>query len=372
MCNEKELELKSCIISTRKVLTEVRRIIYDFVYGNNNPSIHICHIERSHEEFVSIFSDKIELLIASIDKINKLISRKKYTDIHLAEQAFFTEYKEPKIYFVFHSQLIEKSLKRQYFRIHPLILDPNSKENDNVIGFLLFLADMIINCSTFYFNLACWKEIDIREYGYAAMRKTLTAKEIYWNSLAIARRTVFINDICTVPVSIFQLRQAIELRICEVLGIYSMYNEDNQIIKITSEKLFEVNSIEDNYILPLKKSILLNIHSWTNLYIHKGYVDDLWLIDFALNLVDDFICKNIYVRAEYYNCTYINEISEKIHVPIEKIQRIKNNHNVILIQDNIEFEKCMKSIMKVGYKEYEKKQQEEFEMKLMTHSEVDK
>ncbi len=339
-----------------KETTALHTIIYDFVYKHSeNPGIHVCQKKRSLDEFVGDFENSYKDLYKAIAEVNSCLCRKMYTNEHLAEQAFDLECYDDAINFPFQSQVIQGSLKRQYDKIKLLMNNQDFDKNPNLQGFFLFLADTLLNCSEFYYKMSLWKELDLSKCGRSMLRRQLSAKEIYFNSLQLSRRIIYINDISVVPISIFQLRQSIELRICEILGIKAVVNEKNEFAKITADRFLEVKSLEDNYIFPVKKSIILKIHKWSNLFIHRGFVDDYWLLEFAFYLLDEFITKNLFVRDDYYNSTLIERLSLYLNIPKERIKRVSNNNNICLVNDDKVFENHKKNIIKMGYTKYEDK-----------------
>ncbi|MFH0958477.1 MAG: hypothetical protein V1897_07205, partial [Pseudomonadota bacterium] len=86
------------------------------------------------------------------------------------------------------------------------------------------------------------------------------------------------------PTSIFLIRQAIELRVKNALGI-EHFSYDGELLKVPLEVLFEVIDNNPRIQFPIKLSILRNIRKWSNYYIHAGVIPSPWIIEWGLHLL---------------------------------------------------------------------------------------
>ncbi|SEJ42990.1 hypothetical protein SAMN05660742_107112 [Propionispira arboris] len=76
---------------------------------------------------------------------------------------------------------------------------------------------------------------------------------------------------------IFQLRQSIELRILEILGVRGINESNGAWKKITADQLANALDIEKGYIFPICITNIMKIHHWTNVFIHQGFIGNYWL-----------------------------------------------------------------------------------------------
>ena len=117
------------------------------------------------------------------------------------------------------------------------------------------------------------------------------------------------------PAAIFLIRQSIELRLKNSLGIYSIATKEGKLLKIPRlyDYLLEFITTNKKYIvLPVKPSILLKIYRWTNGYIHRGALNYNWNIEMAYTLLDPLFTEgykddtwykygSIKIKRDFYN-----------------------------------------------------------------------
>lgn len=86
-------------------------------------------------------------------------------------------------------------------------------------------------------------------------------------------------------VSVFFIRQAIELRLNKMLGIYLAWDENKRLpkkVNLITEVLELIKQHSNNIALPVPVTSLQNIYKWTNWYIHAGIHAPEYLIESAL------------------------------------------------------------------------------------------
>lgn len=300
--------------------------------------------DETTQQFKDIFDGKINDLISKIKKINNIIKCDKYTIVHVAQNSF-RELDNNKDYFRIQSKSIEYSLIRQKEKIIN-----NLKSQYINRGLIVFLNETFFDISFFYQKLCIFQNIDISRTPKMSKRQKSDSRDIFTSSLHLLRKETYINDITSVPICIFLIRQSIELRLSEIFGIIDIKDNNGNLLKITTDKFLDVKGIDENIILPnnLTKSIINNIHKWTNYYIHKGYIWDYWLIEFAQYLLYDFIFENLYVYKDYYE-NYPKLLSKKLSNKDMKltelnIERKEHNINIIIIDDLGEFNKFKNEI----------------------------
>ena len=98
------------------------------------------------------------------------------------------------------------------------------------------------------------------------------------------------------PLSVFQIRQAIEVRIKSALGIHVLRRTANyDLLKITPDSFIEFIYSKPNEIsIDVEKRTLEKIHGWTNLYVHTGFMPEAYKTWFALKSIEPlFLHKTI-------------------------------------------------------------------------------
>jgi hypothetical protein len=154
-----------------------------------------------------------------------------------------------KDYFVCNIQVIFSSIKKQLKDIQRNKECRMFKRNDYVIGKCLFLHDMLYDVSEFFDDLYQYKQVEyVRQFQEgkieeeqmlftmkyrqrSSKKKLYSSNDILRASNQIKHRYLYKDDIATVPVVIFQMRQIIELRILEILGIRAIVTDDRLLEK---------------------------------------------------------------------------------------------------------------------------------------------
>ena len=187
-------------------------------------------------------------------------------------------------------------------------------------------------------------------------------QEILGASQQIVSRYIYKDDISIVPVAIFQLRQAIEIRLLEILKIGRIQKEDGTPEKITANSFLELPGIDNNIVFPVEISNLKKIYTWTNMFVHLGVCGEYWLLEFAQNYLLDFILCNSVILKSYYDALP-EKISGFTGFDIDRII-LRRRACVDIIEDKKEFERVKEMIKNKGYTEYKKSEQDKI-MKYM-------
>lgn len=232
--NDKKLEQK--LIDVQEQLGCLRGILSDYIYMDSPSRSHVCLVKRSKKSFFGVLEKQINEVEQNIEEISKLICPKIYSDSHLASKVF-----EVKIlyvdYFKCNTQVLIGSIKRQKEKILKNRNISLYKRNELLMGECIYLYEMTFDVSQFFDEMYCWKMaryeelvrenmIEQRQLLFscqirqkASKRKALCARDILGASQQIVSRYIYKDDISIVPVAIFQLRQAIEIRLLEILKI---------------------------------------------------------------------------------------------------------------------------------------------------------
>lgn len=261
-----------------------------------------------HDQFEQKYCGDDILLKQVIDELDLYLNwlanlktkyniRKEYSLEHIAEQIFFKyvtkdnfKYHIAAMYISVNE--IQKNLNDLYDELLENDKDYAEKitisepKYSNIIkGQLALLNDLIID-----FNENYWK---IEEYFFqrpqrrkSVKSRVLMGMEIYQASIDALYRVPNYKTISYNTVSIFLLRQAIEVTILRAFGIICFLDKNNTEQKIKFDKILDFIENNSQYIeFPISKSLLKKIMNWSNIYIHKGFMHFNWEIIIAQNVL---------------------------------------------------------------------------------------
>lgn len=369
--NDKKLD--KILVDVQEQLGSLRSVLSDYIYMDSPSNSHICLVKRSKKVFFNVLLKRINILEETIGEISKLLCSKVYSDKHLASKVF--EIKILNIdYYKCNTQVLLGSFKRLKKKIFMNKDVRLYKRNELLVGECIYLYEMTFDVSKFFDDMYGWKRLRYEELvnknmlepekilftcqnrQRAFMRKTLSARDVLGASQQIICRYMYRDDISVVPVAIFQLRQAIEIRVLEILGIYGIQKDDGTPEKITANSFFEMPDLQKYIIFPVDIVNLKKIYTWSNSYVHMGLRGDYWLLEFAQNYLLDFILENAVILKAYYDLLP-KKISEFTRCDINKIVH-RQNCWVEIIEDEEEFDRIKKLIDDKGYSAYKKEKDE--------------
>ena len=366
---ENDKKLEKILIDVQQQLGNMLGILNDYIYMDSPSGVHICLVKRNKKSFFSIFEKQINKIEQIVEEIRKLISPKVYSDRHLASKVFEIRLL-PIDYFKCNTQVLLGSIKRQKEKILKNKNIALYKRNELLMGECIYLYEMMFDISQFFDEMYCWKMVRYKELlekdmieqkdvlfscqvrQRASRRRGLSSRDIFRASQQVVNRYIYKDDISVVPVAIFQLRQVIELRLLEILGISMIEKEDGIPEKITANSFLKLPDIEKNIIFPAEIGNLKKIYTWSNLYVHLGVSGEYWLLEFAQNYLLDFILCNSVILKSYYD-TLQKQISEFTGIDIDKIILSKYS-SVDIVEDEKEFGEIKKMIESKGYVGYRK------------------
>lgn len=173
------------------------------------------------------------------------------------------------------------------------------------------------------------KNVDFGHYK----RRTIHARETYNASVQILRKFTSkrtLGDFVLGPTSIFLIRQSIELWLFDIFNIDILLDQNGKPIKLQPEKLF--NLIDNKGLkvkLPVSKSAIQKIHTWTQVYVHKGWLTYIWEIEHAQHvLAPIYNISSIDIDSEYYD-SVPNLLRKLLGNETYKIVRYKGNERVL-------------------------------------------
>jgi hypothetical protein len=252
--------------------------IYDLLSSifNNHQSL-----DSNEEKFTwGDIINSLEQYIEWLNDVGKEFGLKKdYTNEHLAEQLFsYTEFNKQQC--KYHIYALSKYIKELYEELKVTKNNSNFCDSDFVKGKLALLKDLIWD--GFELIGLCEEEFLERSATIGFGRRRLfSSNEIFYSSIALIRRHFTYNDITYSSLAVFQIRQAIETKVLNSLGVALIVDEHGEPAKFKLEILIDFIDKSDKILFPVKKSLLLKITKWTNYYIHRGIMNYHWLIMLA-------------------------------------------------------------------------------------------
>jgi hypothetical protein len=122
-------------------------------------------------------------------------------------------------------------------------------------------------------------------YSGSVKRTVLFSTEIFEASKAIIRSAdpkSNSGDFVFAPTSIFLIRQSIELRLKNALGLSHLRRPDGKFLRLPFETIWRLLDVIKNDIrLPIPIQLIKSIYKWTNPYIHLGWTTYTWEIEWA-------------------------------------------------------------------------------------------
>lgn len=126
-----------------------------------------------------------------------------------------------------------------------------------------------------------------KPYNSSAFELFKTCQALYWYP-NIDRR--IIDRKAATNLSVFMLRQSMEIKFKRVFGIYKLYDRNKNSLRLEHE--FLPNFIENNKDLiklelpGINMTDVLNIYKWTNHTIHNAINPNIWEVYYTLEIVN--------------------------------------------------------------------------------------
>ncbi|HHT9115706.1 MAG: hypothetical protein HY607_03760 [Planctomycetes bacterium] len=207
-----------------------------------------------------------------------------YSDEHIAEQIFQDEVDQEQAdaYMRCSWQAIEKCLDACSSRITSI---STAAELDAALlqSEIKYLDDLFFDVSIFLSSVEIRKDKKRNGYGFRK-RNIANSSEVFGASIDhLHHRLKFdtFSSFFRQPLAVFLIRQAIELRIKNAIGVEYVYKTSGEILKITPD--FFIHFVYENTKIkcPVNKSIVKKIHAWSNYFIHAGFFMPSWQVWFA-------------------------------------------------------------------------------------------
>jgi hypothetical protein len=178
-------------------------------------------------------------------------------------------------------------------------------------------------------------------YGFG-LRNVANSSEIYYSTYShlfnyIKHGTMI--DIINRPIAAFIIRQALEIRIKNALGIYMILSAESlKPMKMYIDQLVDFSYSNSNITIPITKHEHMTIHKWTNNFIHAGQIPETFKIWYAMKTIEPMFRGSndengfnmfgaIKINKLYYESSMENEIRNYI---LKKNKELKSDD--ILIQ----------------------------------------
>jgi len=122
-------------------------------------------------------------------------------------------------------------------------------------------------------------------YGQLAWQIYRESCGLYWQS---TQNSGTCSHTMTINLSIFSLRQALEIKFQRIVGIYRIHNKKYEEPKVKHD--FYVRFVE-KHLSKIKTNYstlnnLIKVYQWTNNTIHTGFMPFIWVQWYALELCD--------------------------------------------------------------------------------------
>jgi len=293
--------------------------------------------EKYNYEDIFVGIEDFEQWLLSLKK--EFSIKKKYTNEHLAEHILIYN-KISKQTCKYHILAIEKSISIIKQEIKLAKDNAYPVEMDYIKGKLALLRDILLDsyelvgkCESFFLE---------KPPSFELYRSRLfTSNEIFNSSENLLRRYFYYTDNTHSSASVFLIRQAIETKILNSLGIYNIVDYNNEPAKFKFEKLVEFITKNKNIEFPIQKSLLLKIAKWTNVYIHRGIMQYHWQIIIVHEVLKPLFSmgegktmKHLFgavkLKKEYFENDLYNDILIYLDLKDYKINKIDAKNEAII------------------------------------------
>ena len=206
---------------------------------------------------------------------NENFRKRNYSDEHIAEQIFLTEIKSIKEYY----KLTILAIMRTYSRIESNIeyfCKINNQSNLN--NEIRLFSDLLSN------SIAFLQSTDLKYSGIKSKYRIIRSNFVNSSQVYEASKKLFHENIdkqcwsitAIRHTSIFLIRQSIELKLKNSIGLINVNSNDNP-IKFRNDLIIDfIKENEEYFKFPVNFPILRKIYNWTNYYIHTGIFGYFW------------------------------------------------------------------------------------------------
>ena len=201
---------------------------------------------------------------------------KPYAYDHFIQQVFTIEVKTKNLDNYYKIQLsgLIHVIKKYNDIIKSFSKEKNIYNIDSFNGIVNYFKYLIIGTYVIIEEIELQK--NIKPIRYIGCQNRIDSNESYLCSHNMLYNLYPYSSLSGFNASVFLIRQAIELKVKNCLGINVIRDKDGRMIKMTSDKLIDFLYTNDNITLPyVPKSLLKKVHAWTQIFIHGGFVINL-------------------------------------------------------------------------------------------------
>jgi hypothetical protein len=264
-----------------KMITQLPKELNNFANlfygtGNINLNIDFSSVYESHKHVAYYLSRRYQEIF------NENISEQKIVDLLYKEVVTQKE-----LYYYYQSSfiVISKCFSESINYINSLSNEIDYKPIDKVEYCRSLFQELVIFLDKFE------RYLDQNHEGYGFGRRNIANSiELYYSTYYhlfnfFDQKTM--ASITTRPVAVFLIRQAIETRFKNALGVYLVRNANtNEAIVINTRVYIDFIYSRGKYIdIPVDKLIIDTVNKWTNNYIHTGLMPEIYKIWFAIKLI---------------------------------------------------------------------------------------
>lgn len=203
----------------------------------------------------------------------------------------------------------------------------NFYKYENFHGLLRYCKYLYINIDMILHDVESKKNIISPQQIVCDNR--IKGKDSFENSKRLKMDLASYYELSSFNASVFLIRQSIELKIKNALGIDYILNDQLLMEKIPGDIFIDFIYNNDKIDFPnIQKSILIKIHKWTNYFIHGGFIVYIWQIHIAHKLLEELFKDDaIRIEKQYYD----NQLKSALETYIKSNCNRNNNLNKMQI-----------------------------------------
>lgn len=213
-----------------------------------------------------------------------------FTDKQLSEQIFKRKWKKNQAEMIFKMKLY--AAHNTLTRLSSKITVANFTDYEFLLKMLAFdLYSIIVHVEANYRNVTLNYQMGSRNEQDAREIYDISCSLFYIGS--INPTNFYLREI--IPVSIFLIRQTIEVYGKRLLGFTSITDQQgNRANNVSTQVAWDFIKIEmtkstPRITLPTHIDIIKVTEEWTNYYVHTGNIPDIYLIENALHFIEKLI-----------------------------------------------------------------------------------
>jgi hypothetical protein len=287
-------------------------------------------------DFENIFIELFEKYIKEInDRILAIFPKMTFhTNLdHIGEQIFAIEIDKKDLDSFYKIQFCGMVIviRKYYSELLKFTKTEGFYNNDNFCGNMEYFKYLIIDSLMLIAD--CEIQHGIHPVRQMDKQNIISSNDSYISSLRMKIDLSAYSSLSSFNASVFLIRQSIELKIKNALGINFICDNTGRMIKFPGDKLMEFFfSNSEIEFQNIKKSIVRKIHNWSQYFVHGGYVLNIWQIDIAHDLLTPLfdtgekngslsIYGGVKIRKEYYETEFKTELGAFIDQKIFNSKR---------------------------------------------------